>query len=341
MGGSTGGEAPDQRRRVLLQQAAGSLADAGQAYVEEDGFGGTVAVAGSEPKLLNSSAMTAEMQIAALESQIEQFASMAADSAASLDVVGASLSSAFGTGSGAGGSKVATSNLMSSLLLDAQQYHGIVEAGGLQVLEAADQALQRQASLLQSLKDTIVDFQDANAASMEMLSTLLGHTDAFMDVVSALQQDTEATYCITTDQSGSFSAEFIVSHQGSELAYASRRSLLIAGGTSSSGKGSKAKDDFDARASGDTEDAAVRAAANALNSNSWDVLKGYVSGSGFSKIPSPVEQVKGAVSSLHGGLLLHLQRKVSRILTTQLARGYTTCLTAEGDIPSSIAFERF
>ena len=304
MGGSAGGETPDERRRVLLEQVAGSLPDVGQAYVEEESADRPV---------------TAELQIAALETQIEQLANMAADSTASLDMVGASLSSAFGTGSGAGGSQVATSNLISSLLLDAQQYHDVVEAGGLQVLEAADQALQRQAALLQSLKDALVDFQDVNAASMEMLSTLLGHTDAFMDVFSAVQQDAEATYCITTDQSGIFRGEFIVSHQGSELAPGSRRSLLIAGGTSSSGKGSRTKDDFEKRASDETEDAAVRAAANALNSHSWDVLKGYVSGSGFSRIPSPVEQTKGAMSSLHGGLLMHLERKVSRMLTLQLA----------------------
>ena len=307
---------------MLLEQVIGSLSDAGQAYTEEDNSGGRVPVAGGEPELPSSNPETAEIE--ALESQIEQVTNMAADSTASLDVVEASLSSAFGAVSGAEGRQVATSNLVSGLRLDARQYHAVVEAGGLQVLEAAEQALQQQAALLQSLKEAVVNFQDADAASMEMLSTMLGHTIAYMDVVSALQQDSEGVgACITTGRSGTFIGEFIVSSHGSELVHGSRRSLLVAGGTSSSsGKGTRAKQDFDKWKGGE---AAVRAAANALNADSWDALKGHVSGSGFARLPSRLckatKRRKGAISNLHGGLLMHLERKVSRVLNA------TTCKT--------------
>ena len=76
----------------MLEQVAGSLSNAGQAYAEAESFRGTVTGAGRETEPLSNRSMTTESQISALETLIEQLANMAADSTASLNVVEASVS---------------------------------------------------------------------------------------------------------------------------------------------------------------------------------------------------------------------------------------------------------
>ena len=219
-----------------------------------------------------------------------------------------------------------TSSVM-AFLDDVSGYFGVAEEGGVSVLRAAESALEQQQALAQDLTDLVADSVNSVARMKAMTAKILLQTE-FLISMTGVQEagDGQDALPCPTEATGQSDFEFVVtSSEGADGGEGfdkqrNGRSLLVSGGKGSSSKKSSTVSQAEETGDGGYA-AAVKAAANALRENSWNLVKQDSSDRSFSMLPPRSSALSGAMAGIKDGVLLHLQRKVRPLLCPASPKG--------------------
>ena len=206
-----------------------------------------------------------------------------------------------------------------ALLEDVSGYFGVAEEGGAAVLMAAKSALEQKQALARHLTDLVANSHSSFAPMKAMTAKILLQMEFLIFMTSAQAGDgLDAPPC-PTEATGDSDFEFaITSSNGPDGGedfdlQRNRRSLLVSGGKGSSSKKSSAVSQAEEMGEGGYA-AAVKATANALRENPWNLIKQASSDKAISMLPPRSTAPSDAMAGIKDGVLLHLQRKVRPLL---------------------------
>ena len=225
------------------------------------------------------------------------------------------LTEAAAIGTGSSDAQGVTNGFM-ALVDEASAFQSATQSTAVQVLEAAEAALDRAKTLNSGLATLAADMDGTISQNNALLAGTLFQVDLALAVSSgfATVSEEEVAPCHMADTGGFLSIDFNISSAevdgGSKAVRRRGRSLLIGGGRSSSSKSSVTTKKVEATVGEDgTYESALQATANALQGNSWSIIKQYTSDKTIGRLPIP-QASTAPLAGLTEGVLLHLQRKV-------------------------------